>query len=104
MGWCGYHTWYIQHDRAELGYELYHESDRGKGYMSELMPYVIEYGFKDMNLNRIEAMVGPTNIPSLKLLEASGFVKEGQMRSHYLRDGEYQDSLVFSLLRNEYLS
>ena len=67
--------------------------------MKEAMPEVINYGFEKMGLHRIEAMVGKDNEPSLKLLHAHGFVQEGLLREHYLIDGRYEDSLVFSLLR-----
>jgi ribosomal-protein-alanine N-acetyltransferase len=28
IGWCGYHTWYLEHDRAEIGYELFKKVKR----------------------------------------------------------------------------
>ncbi|HEY0752258.1 MAG TPA: GNAT family protein [Chitinophagaceae bacterium] len=102
IGWCGYHTWYLPHNRAEIGYVLTDEASKRKGYMKEALPYVIEYGFTQMNLHRIEAMVGPDNPPSLRLLTSLGFVQEGLLREHYFINGKFDDSLVFSLLKNEY--
>jgi RimJ/RimL family protein N-acetyltransferase len=55
-----------------------------------------------MKLHRVEAFIGPNNQPSLKLVENAGFKKEGNLREHYLKDGEWQDSGVFSLLKREY--
>jgi [ribosomal protein S5]-alanine N-acetyltransferase len=102
IGWCGYHTWYIQHFRAEIGYGLSNEHDRGKGYMKEAFPDIISYGFEKMNLNRIEAFIGPTNTPSLKLVQGYGFTKEGTLREHYHTKERMEDSVVFSLLKHEY--
>ena len=99
IGWCGYHTWYTDHNRAELGYAFFSNSPKGKGWMSEVVAKVIPYGFDEMNLHRIEAMVGVNNMASLRILEKFGFEKEGHLREHYLRPGIYEDSLVFSLLR-----
>src|SRR4051812_47758788 len=51
IGSCGYHTWYLQHARAELGYSLYRDEDKGKGFMKEALSPVIHYGFEVMRLH-----------------------------------------------------
>jgi ribosomal-protein-alanine N-acetyltransferase len=104
IGWCGFHTWYIQHHRAEIGYGLTDESTRGKGFMTEIFPFVLRTGFEKMNLHRIEAFIGPTNTPSLKLVQRFGFTKEGTLREHYYKDGVAEDSVVYSLLKHEFLN
>ena len=96
IGWCGFHTWYTDHNRAEVGYKL-DEDYRGQGLMSEVLPVILNYGFKEMKLHRIEALVGPDNIPSLKLVEKFNFTKEGHLKQHYLRNNKYEDSLVYAL-------
>jgi ribosomal-protein-alanine N-acetyltransferase len=101
IGWCGYHTWYTDHNRAELGYSFFSDAPKGKGWMSEVVAKAIPYGFEVMKLHRIEAMVALDNPPSFRILEKFGFQKEGHLREHYLRDDVYEDSLVFSLLRGE---
>jgi [ribosomal protein S5]-alanine N-acetyltransferase len=102
IGWCGFHTWYIQHYRAEIGYILTNDAERGNGYMKEALSEIVKYGFEKMNLHRIEAFIGPTNIPSLKLVDSLGFVKEGHLREHYFKDGKVEDSVLFSLLKTEF--
>jgi ribosomal-protein-alanine N-acetyltransferase len=102
IGGCGFHTWYPEHLRAEIGYAILNDELKGKGLMSEAMAPIIDYGFNRMNLNRIEALIGPGNTPSIKLVTKFGFVKEGYLREHYNKKGEIQDSLAFSLLRREY--
>ncbi|QYJ67620.1 GNAT family N-acetyltransferase [Flavobacterium litorale] len=102
IGWCGYHTWYTDHNRAEIGYSLFDEDYKCKGHMSEVLPMALQYGFEVMNLYRIEALVSPENVPSLKLLNATGFVKEGHLREHYNHNGVMEDSLIYALLQHEY--
>ncbi len=104
IGWCGYHTWYTSHDRAEIGYILFDEEAKGKGYMTEVMTPILAYGFGKMNLHRVEAFVGKENVPSLKLMSNFGFTQEGHLKEHYLKNGVYEDSLVFSLLKSEFTS
>lgn len=101
MGWCGYHTWYTDHDRAEIGYWINDETDRGKGFMTEAIQPIIDYGFEDMNLNRIEAFVSPTNPASIRVLEARGFVLEGTLREHYFKANTKDHSHVYGLLKSE---
>ena len=102
IGWCGYHTWYLNHDRAEIGYAILDESKKQKGFMKEALKEVINYGFIKMGLKRIEALLAPDNNPSLKLVTAFGFQKEGVLREHYLTKGRYEDSVMFSLLEREF--
>lgn len=104
IGAIGYHIWYTDHDRAEIGYALKDDQFKNKGYMTEAMAVVLEYGFKEMNLHRVEAFVGSNNTPSLLIMKRFGFVQEGHLREHYLRRGVYEDSLVFSLLVDAYKS
>ncbi|MFK8009428.1 MAG: GNAT family N-acetyltransferase [Saprospiraceae bacterium] len=102
IGWCGYHTWYTEHSRAEIGYHISIESFKQKGLMSEALEKILEYGFITMNLHRIEALVAVYNIPSLKLLSKMNFKKEGILREHYLVNDRLEDSVIYSLLKSEF--
>ncbi|WP_159473552.1 GNAT family N-acetyltransferase [Dyadobacter sp. 3J3] len=102
IGWCGFHTWYVDHHRAEIGYALSDDDYKGMGIMSEAITPIIEYGFEQMNLNRIEAFIGPDNFPSLNLIKKMNFRAEGQLRQHYVKNNRAEDSMVFSLLKTEF--
>ncbi len=102
IGWCGYHTWFTQHHRAELGYMLYTDEVKQKGYMKEALKPIIDYGFTQMKLNRIEALIAPENVASLKLIHRFNFKQEGTLKNHYLKDGVYEDSVIFGLLAHQY--
>lgn len=102
IGSCGFHTWYTDHNRAEIGYSLKNDLYKNQGLMKEAIDPAINYGFEVMKLYRIEAFVAPDNTPSLKLMEYFGFTKEGHLREHYLKNNVMEDSVVFSLLKSEY--
>ncbi len=102
IGWCGFHTWYTDHNRAEIGYGLYDDNYKSKGIMSEAIVSIIKYGFNNMNLERIEAFVSPKNKPSIKLLKRMRFKKEGLLKHHYFDNNRMDDSIVFALLKSEY--
>lgn len=102
IGWCGFHTWYKDHSRAEIGYMLYDNGDMKKGIMTEAIIPIIAYGFNEMQLNRIEAFVGPDNDASLNIMKKMGFKQEGHLRQHYRKGNVIEDSVLFALLKEEY--
>lgn len=102
IGQCGFHTLNKTHDRSELFYFLNTDADKQKKYMTEIFPVVLDYGFKELGLNRIEALVADYNIPSVKLLLNNGFSKEGVMRQDYRVNNEYEDSHCYSILKSEW--
>ena len=102
MGECGFHTWNATHRRAEVFYVMRNEASKQKGLMSEALKEVIKYGFTELELHRIQALIAIENEPSLKLLQKNNFTKEGIMREDYLVDGKNEDSHCFSLLKWEW--
>ena len=101
IGDVAYHLWLVLHQRAEIGYALRKEEDKRKGYMSEAVAAVLQHGFEEMKLQRIEACVSPINTASLQLVRKFGFQQEGYLRHHYHNRATHQvdDSLMFALLR-----
>ena len=104
IGRCLYHSWSPEHKRAEIAYYITVESFKGQGLMSEAVSAVLDYGFHQMQLHRIEALVAPDNTASLRIIKKFGFTQEGVLREHYYTNNQYEDSFVFSLLRREYMS
>jgi len=82
IGSCGFHNWIKNHERSEIGYEI-HKQYQNQGYMSEAIKKVINYGFQEMNLNRIEALIDPMNENSIRIVTKNGFKQEGILRGHY---------------------
>lgn len=101
IGACNFHIWMKKHARAEIGYAI-DEQFRNQGITKEAMKQVLQYGFDEMGLNRVEAFIGPQNTPSLKLVAHFGFTREGLLREHYYKNDRFEDSVCFSLLKNEY--
>ena len=90
------------HCRAEVGYGLARAS-WGRGIASEAVRAVITYGFAHLDLNRIYAATIADNHESVRLLERLGFKREGTQRRHSLEDdGQFHDSAIYGLLRNDW--
>lgn len=93
----------FSHRRCECGYSLA-STAWGKGYMSEVLPVALDYGFGELGLHRIEADTDPRNAASVKLLERMGFQREGTLRERWQVGGEVSDSAIFGLLSWEWLA
>jgi ribosomal-protein-alanine N-acetyltransferase len=102
IGTCGYCRWDKQHNRAEIGYDMWPDY-WGQGLMPEAIQTLISFGFQEMELNRIEATTHTENHRSQHVLKKLGFQKEGLLREFYCRDGIYNDQVSFSLLKREWL-
>ncbi len=102
IGSAGYHNWYSDHFRAELGYSLRDDKDKNKGYMTEAVRRILAFGFDELHLHRIEAYVSEDNVPSIKIMKNFGFHREGLLREHYFSNGIHEDSIVFSLLKSDW--
>ncbi|HUR90269.1 MAG TPA: GNAT family protein [Ramlibacter sp.] len=87
--------------RAELGYALAREA-WGCGYAAEALPPLVDYAFRQLGLNRLEATIDPRNAASAKVVERLGFRHEGTQREHYIMRGEMTDSGLYGLLRREW--
>nr|QQZ49353.1 GNAT family N-acetyltransferase [Phenylobacterium glaciei] len=66
--------------------------------MRQILPYVLSFGFNDLSLRRIEAMVTLGNARSCALLERHGFSLEGTLRDHAHWKGRYWDQLIYGRL------
>lgn len=101
MGTCGLFSWNRRWRKCVLGYELALDA-QSHGYMQESLVAVLQWGFANMELNRVEAQVHPSNAPSLKLCKKLGFQEEGLLRQVGYWGGGFHDMLQLSLLRSEW--
>jgi len=100
IGYFGFWRMIPEHCRAEIGYALKPEY-WGKGYMYETLNKMVRFGFNEMKLHSIEANVNPANEKSKKVLEKIGFKQEAYFRENYLFNGNFLDSVIYSLLEKD---
>jgi [ribosomal protein S5]-alanine N-acetyltransferase len=72
-----------------------------QGHMTRGVSALIPFAFDVLRLHRIEAACIPTNQPSIKLLERTGFKREGYAREYLCIDGLWQDHLLYARLRGD---
>ncbi|MEO7978774.1 GNAT family N-acetyltransferase [Flavobacterium sp.] len=100
LGIIGYYRMQPENYRAEIGYILLPEF-HGRGIITETVKRLITYGFNDLKLHSIEAIIDPENSASEKVLQKCGFVKEGHLRECQFYEGKFIDKVIYSLLRNK---
>lgn len=101
IGSCGFLNVEAQHARADIGFEL-HQAYWGQGIASETLKPIITYGFNQLKLQRIQALIEPSNTASQKLVERHGFVREGLLRSYEYTCGKFDDLYMYSLLKQDF--
>ncbi len=87
--------------RAELGYAL-NRNYWGKGYASEAVGAVLEFGFRTVGLHRIEANALPENAASIRVLEKVGMNYEGKRRECTFIRGKFDDLNLYGLLEQDF--
>ena len=88
---------------AELAYSLAREH-WGKGLMSEACRCVIDWGFRDLGLEKILAKTDLRNLRSSRVMERLGMTREAHFRSHVLVEGVREDEVHHGLLLEEWES
>ena len=70
------------------------------GHMTAAVRAVIPFAFNTLRLHRLEAACIPTNTASIRLLENTGFVREGYAREYLCINGIWQDHLLYGSLKD----
>jgi [ribosomal protein S5]-alanine N-acetyltransferase len=84
---------------GSLGYWMGEPFAR-QGYMTAAVRAVVPFAFATLRLHRLEAACIPTNAGSIRLLENTGFVREGYAREYLCIDGAWQDHLLYARLKD----
>jgi len=86
---------------AKLGFAVRH-SDWGHGYATDAARTLITFGFGELGLHRISAAAAPDNAASVAVIKRLGMTYEGRIRDHVFTNGAWRDSLLYSLLADEW--
>lgn len=88
-------------DRAELGYWI-GKPFWNRGYCTEAARAVLAYGFGELALNRIFAHHFRRNPASGRVMEKIGMIREGVAREHAKKGDEYEDLVVYAMLKRDW--
>jgi len=85
---------------ASLGYWM-GLPHTGRGLMTDAVRAAIRFAFGPLDLNRLEAACLPENVASARVLDKTGFQKEGRARRYLKINGEWKDHDLFALLHDD---
>lgn len=77
-------------------------ANRGKGYGSEALEWLLRFAFHELNLYRVQLSVFAYNSAAIRVYERAGFQLEGRFREFLARDGQRHDMLLYGILRPEW--
>jgi ribosomal-protein-alanine N-acetyltransferase len=97
VGFIGTHLF----GELEIGYALI-PAERGKGYCTEAVGIMVDYLFMSKDRVRVQAATNSGNKASQRVLEKSGFQKEGVVRKGLFLWGEWADVCLYGILRQEW--
>jgi ribosomal-protein-alanine N-acetyltransferase len=97
IGIIGFYRIKPEHFRAEIGYMLL-PAFSGNGIISEAINEVMNYGFNEMHLHSVEAIIDPNNLGSAKVLQKNGFIKEAHLKENEFYEGRFLDNVIYSRL------
>lgn len=102
LGNCSFSKIDHLHKTAEIGLFIGNEENRNKGYGTEAIKLLLEFGFNYLNLNNIMLKVLSFNERAIKSYEKAGFKVFGKRHQTYFINNEWYDSILMEILREDY--
>lgn len=88
---------------AELHIMIGDSNNQGKGVGTFAVKSILSHAFNNLNLHRVELGVLESNERAIHLYEKCGFVKEGLKREFCYKNGKFENLLIYSCLKNEFI-
>ncbi len=102
IGTAGLHDVHPRSGHAEFGIAIGESDEWGKGYGTDALRAICDFGFGELRLERIELQVYASNERAQRSYATAGFVHEGTLRHAHFARGVHEDVQVMSLLRDEW--
>jgi ribosomal-protein-serine acetyltransferase len=100
LGGCGLNQIDPLNRRANLGYWVRTTQTR-RGIATAAARLTVEWAFKHTDLVRLEIIAATANVGSQRVAERAGAQREGVLRSRLFVRGQFQDAVVFSIVRSQ---
>jgi len=101
VGNCCIRITHPHHREGEL-HVIVRRADWGKGYGSEGIAAMLDFGFRELYLHRIYSMVDPEDVATARVLEKNGLKREGHFREHKWIKEDWRDTLYYAVLDYEW--
>jgi RimJ/RimL family protein N-acetyltransferase len=88
--------------KCEVGVVIGEPQFWGHGLGKRVVQHLLQYGFEQLHLHRVLAVIAQGNTRSERLFQRLGFIHEGTLRDATMIDGKFTDLLCYSMLEDEY--
>lgn len=89
-----------KYKRGEVWYKIHFDYWK-KGFATESLKAVINFGFENLKLYRIEAGCAVENIDSIRVLEKAGMTREGRLRQVLPLKSGWSDNFEYSIIETD---
>lgn len=95
----------LQHQTLQLGFTWYGKEFQGTGLNKHCKFLLLQFAFEQIGMERVEFRADINNKRSIAAMKSIGCVEEGVLRSHANKvEGGRRDSIILSILKDEWLS
>ncbi len=102
IGTSGFHHLDLENGNASWGISIGEKGEWNRGYGTEALQTMCDFGFGQLRLERIELDVFVPNRRAQRSYEKAGFTAEGVLRRAHFADGQFHDVVRMALLREEW--
>ena len=92
---------FVREGLVRIGLVICEERCRNKGYGLKATNMIVRYLFDNYPIVRIEADTDHQNLGAMKVLEKSGFQREGVLRNYRYHHGQWRDFVMYSILKSD---
>ena len=92
----------IYSNALELGFIIFDNNSKGKGYTTEALSLTVNYLFSTKFMNRIQLKIAPDNEPSIKVALKCGFQFDGTRKQVIFNHGKHLDLNEYAILREDW--
>jgi RimJ/RimL family protein N-acetyltransferase len=104
IGTAGLHGLDLENGAAEFGISIGEKAEWDRGYGTDTLHAMCDFGFGWLRLERIDLLVYEDNARAIRSYEKAGFSHEGRLRHARFGEGRHSDVLIMSILRDEWLA
>lgn len=102
IGTAGLHNLDLVNGNAEFGISIGEKGEWNRGYGTDSLNAICDFGFGELRLERIELQVYAGNARARRSYEKAGFALEGTLRNRHFAEGRYEDVVIMGILRGEW--
>lgn len=101
IGTCQLHSIDNLNQHAELQIRIGKIEQQSKGFGTEAVNLLIQFGWRELNLRKIYLYVFGDNQKAIKTYEKIGFIEEGILKEHFFIDGKFKDIKIMSIFNKK---